>query len=98
MADPEQNLIAYFGPDRNDPAFRRRLAQWRHAGFAVRAFAFSRRTATAAEAECVDLGGIEPQSHFGRLFALMVACIRLARARRRLAGVRILVARNLDNL
>lgn len=90
--------LAYFGPDRNDAAFRRRLAQWRYAGFSVQAFAFSRPTRTSGEPDCVELGHIEPHSRGRRVLSLIAAAARLIRARRRLAGVRLIVARNLDNL
>lgn len=95
--EPARSL-AYFAPDRNDAAFRRRLAQWRYAGFSVQAFAFSRRTTTSGELDCVELGHIEPRSRGRRVLSLIAAAARLIRARRRLAGVRLIVARNLDNL
>jgi succinoglycan biosynthesis protein ExoL len=95
---PDETRITYFGPDCNDPAFRRRLAQWRHAGFRVQAFAFARPTMTEAEPDCIVLGRVAPQRYAGRLIALLTACLRLVAARHVLRGSRLLIARNLDNL
>ena len=91
--------VLYFGPDRQDPAVRRRVAQWRHAGCDVLAFAFSRtrRAAKAAaarvadgmlpdkdpETDYIDLGHLEPQSRFGRLISIALACVRLISVPRR---------------
>lgn len=90
--------VAYFGPDRSDPAVRRRMVQWRHAGFAICAFAFSRSTTAPPEPDCVNLGRVQAQSRGGRVVALLVACLRLFAERGRLAGSRLVIARNLDNL
>ncbi|MBV9522174.1 MAG: glycosyltransferase [Alphaproteobacteria bacterium] len=94
-----KNLIAYFGPDGDDPAVRRRVAQWRHGGFAVLAFAFSRLHVTASDpTQCISLGHLSPQSRLARIFSMALACLRLFKLRRRLVGAQIFIARNIDNL
>ena len=97
--------VLYFGPDRQDPAVRRRVAQWRHAGFDVLAFAFSRTARDAADGaagdgrtDYIDLGHLQPQSRFGRLISIAFACARLISVPRRIAPAKLIVARNLDNL
>jgi succinoglycan biosynthesis protein ExoL len=94
--------VLYFGPDRQDPAVRRRVAQWRHAGFDVLAFAFSRTVRDVdggtgeGRTDYVDLGRLRPQSRFGRLVSIALACVRLISIPHRRAE--LIVARNLDNL
>jgi succinoglycan biosynthesis protein ExoL len=94
-----RKLIAYFGPDSDDPVVRRRITQWRLAGFAVLPFAFSRPQVTAPQpTQCITLGRLSPQSRLVRIFSMFLASIRLIALRRRLADVQLFVARNIDNL
>ena len=91
--------IAYFGPDLDDPVVRRRVAQWRYAGFRVLPLAFSRTSASRLElerGEFVDLGHMMPLSRVRRAIPLALAALRLVAARRILSGIDLLVARNLD--
>ena len=91
--------IAYFGPDLDDPVVRRRVAQWRYAGFRVLPFAFSRTSASRLElerGEFVDLGHVMPLSRARRAIPLALAALRLVAARRLLSGIDLFVARNLD--
>jgi succinoglycan biosynthesis protein ExoL len=90
--------IAYFGPDIDDPAVRRRIAQWDHAGFEVLAAAFSRRGRADQPGGLINLGRVMPRSRMRRIVPLLVAALRLLSLRRRLAGVDLYVARNIDNL
>lgn len=97
--EDDPKMIAYFGPDADDPVVRRRISQWRYAEFAVSAFAFSRERQSAhRRSDYIDLGYIEHQSRLARLLTLPLACFRIFRSRRRLRGARLLIARNLDNL
>jgi succinoglycan biosynthesis protein ExoL len=89
--------VAYFGPDLNDAAVRRRVAQWKHAGFQVLPFAFVRAAAGNGPSDIVSLGTLMPQSLIRRAFPLMRAALRLLRYRDRIAEVDIFIARNLDN-
>ena len=91
--------IAYFGPDLDDPVVRRRVAQWRYAGFRVLPFAFSRTSAgrlALERGEVVDLGHVMPLSRMRRAIPLALAALRLVAARRVLSGIDLFVARNLD--
>ncbi len=89
--------IAYFGPDLGDPVVRRRVAQWRYAGFRVLPFAFSRNSDARIErGEFVDLGHVMPLSRARRAIPLALAALRLVAERRVLAGIDLFVARNLD--
>jgi succinoglycan biosynthesis protein ExoL len=89
--------IAYFGPDLDDPVVRRRVAQWRYAGFRVMPFAFSRSSGTRIErSEFVDLGHVMPLSRLRRAAPLALAALRLITERRLLSGIDLFVARNLD--
>lgn len=91
--------IAYFGPDLDDPVVRRRVAQWRFAGFRVLPFAFSRTSASRLEehrGEFVDLGHVMPLSRARRAIPLALAALRLVAAGRVLSGMDLFVARNLD--
>lgn len=91
-------VVAYFGPDLDDPAVRRRVAQWRHAGFEILVLAFSRRKRRAvAEEGILALGRIAPRSRLRRILPLLAAGFRLITLRRRLAQIDLFVARNLDN-
>src|SRR5260221_639058 len=90
--------VAYFGPDLNDAAVRRRVAQWAYAGFQVFPFAFSRNgTESGSLSEFVNLGSLMPQSLIGRVFPLALAALGLLRQRRRLAVAQVFIGRNLDN-
>jgi succinoglycan biosynthesis protein ExoL len=90
--------VAYFGPDLDDPAVRRRVAQWRYAGFEVLALAFSRRGREVGRGEgLLSLGRLAPQSRAGRILPLMLAGCRLLRRRKHLANADLFIARNLDN-
>jgi succinoglycan biosynthesis protein ExoL len=90
-------VVAYFGPDLDDSVVRRRVAQWRHAGFKVLPLAFSRNAAAkSAPEEFVNLGHIMPLSRARRVMPLVVAAWRLLARRRTLASVDIFIARNLD--
>jgi succinoglycan biosynthesis protein ExoL len=88
--------VAYFGPDLDDPAVRRRVAQWRHAGYEVLAAAFARR-GRAEDRFAINLGRISARSRLRRIIPLMFAAARLFRMRKRLAGVDLFIARNVDN-
>jgi succinoglycan biosynthesis protein ExoL len=99
MTTTTKRRIAYFGPDSDDPAVRRRVAQWRHAGFEVLAFAFSRLPVPSASGDrCIDLGRVSHQSRLARAVAMIRACARIFKSRRQLRGTQIFVARNIDNL
>lgn len=90
--------IAYFAPDLADPAVHRRVAQWRHAGHQVLAFAFARNGAKASPPPgYVSLGQLAHQSRLTRLVALGLALPRLLRWQRALAETRLFIARNMDN-
>lgn len=90
-------VVAYFGPDLDDSVVRRRVAQWRHAGFKVLPLAFSRNAAPRpAPEEFVSLGHVMPLSRARRVLPLILAACRLVARRRTLAGVDLFVARNLD--
>ena len=90
--------LAYFGPDFADPAYRRRVAQWHHAGFAVLALAFSRNAAASgAEANALRLGRIAARTRVRRLLPMAMAALRLFLNRSRLKEAEAYLARNLDN-
>lgn len=90
--------VAYFGPDLNDSAVRRRVAQWAHAGFRVIPFAFARDGADNGDRpEFVNLGTLMPQSLVRRLFPIALGAFRLLRMRGTLAGAQLFIGRNLDN-
>lgn len=90
-------LIAYFGPDVDDPVVRRRVAQWRYAGFSVLPLAFSRNSQMhRAQEEFINLGRVMPLSRARRVIPLTLAALRLMAKGRVLAGVDLFVARNLD--
>ena len=90
--------VAYFGPDLNDSAVRRRVAQWAYAGFQVFPFAFARNGAeSGSPPEFVNLGNLMPQSLIRRVFPIALAALRLLRQRRRLASAQLFIGRNLDN-
>jgi succinoglycan biosynthesis protein ExoL len=92
-----QRLAAYFGPDVDDPVARRRVAQWRYAGFGVLALAFSRNTQVRhGQEEFISLGRVMPLSRVRRVLPLALAAIRLVARRKVLAGVDLFIARNLD--
>ena len=88
--------VAYFGPDLDDPAVRRRVAQWRHAGFEVLAAAFARR-GRDEDQFAINLGRIRARSRLRRIIPLMFAAARLFRMRKRLADIDLYIARNVDN-
>ncbi len=88
--------VAYFGPDLDDPAVRRRVAQWRHAGFEVLAAAFARR-GRSEDRFAINLGRISARSRLRRIVPLICAAARLFRMRKRLADVDLYIARNVDN-
>ena len=89
--------VAYFGPDLDDSVVRRRVAQWRHAGFKVLPLAFSRNaSAKPAPEEFVNLGHVMPLSRARRVVPLTLAACRLMLRRRMLSEVDLFVARNLD--
>jgi succinoglycan biosynthesis protein ExoL len=97
-AEAAKPLVAYFGPDIDDSAVRRRVTQWRHAGFRVLPFAFSRTPRAArSTAEFVRLGRIRPLSRAGRVVPLALAGLRLLFERRMLAGTQLFIGRNMDN-
>ena len=90
--------VAYFGPDVDDSAVRRRVAQWTRAGFQVLPFAFVRNGAkNGGRQEFLNLGNLMPQSLIRRVLPMALAARRLLRQRRRLASVQLFVGRNLDN-
>jgi succinoglycan biosynthesis protein ExoL len=90
--------VAYFGPDLDDPAVKRRVAQWRFAGFDVLAAAFARRRSSAERNDgTINLGLVTAQSRMRRIVPLAVAGFRLIVIRKQLRGIEIFVARNLDN-
>ncbi|MGO8917846.1 MAG: glycosyltransferase [Stellaceae bacterium] len=93
----KRGTVAYFGPDADDAAVRRRVAQWIHAGFQVLPFAFVRSGAGIERLEFIDLGTLMPQSLILRMVPIALAALRLLRQRRRLATVQVFVGRNLDN-
>ena len=97
--DRRPGLVAYFGPDLDDPAVRRRVSQWRHAGFKVLPFAFARRSeATGSEpGEFVNLGHIMPRSRIRRVIPLALAALRIFSQRGTLSDAGLFVGRNLDN-
>ncbi|HZB91092.1 MAG TPA: glycosyltransferase [Stellaceae bacterium] len=89
--------MAYFGPDVDDSAVRRRVSQWRHAGFKVLPLAFSRNAAAKrVPEEFINLGHVMPLSRARRVVPLMLAACRLLARRRTLARVDLFIARNLD--
>ena len=90
--------VAYFGPDLDDPAVHRRVAQWQYAGFDVLTLAFSRRHRGTAPAEdIISLGHVAPQSRARRVIPLLTAGLRLISERRKLRQCSAFVARNADN-
>jgi len=90
-------VVAYFGPDLDDSVVRRRVSQWRHAGFKVLPLAFSRTAAAKpAPEEFVNLGHVMPLSRARRVMPLVLAGCRVLARRRALAGVELFIARNLD--
>src|SRR6185437_8242357 len=90
--------IAYFGPDLNDSAVRRRVAQCAHAGFHVIPFAFTRNGAeNDSPPEFVSLGSLVPQSLVRRIFPIALGAFRLLRMRHTLGGTQLFIGRNLDN-
>lgn len=90
-------LVAYFGPDLEDSVVRRRVAQWRAAGFKVRPFAFSRHPRLRRDpGEFINLGRVMPLSRASRIIPLALAVLRLLRERKSLAGIDLFIARNLD--
>ncbi len=96
-AAPRRALVAYFGPDVEDPVVRRRVAQWRYAGFRVLPLAFSRNAETrCSQQEFVNLGRVMPLSRVRRVLPLALAAARLVAKRRVLADVDLFIARNLD--
>jgi succinoglycan biosynthesis protein ExoL len=96
-AASQSAVVAYFGPDLDDSVVRRRVAQWRHAGFKVLALAFSRNAgAKSAPEEFVYLGHVMPLSRARRVIPLVLAARRVLARRRTLAGVDLFIARNLD--
>ncbi len=99
MTTTTKRRIAYFGPDGDDPAVRRRVTQWRHAGFDVLAFAFSRlQVVGASDDQCISLGRVSHQSRLARIVSMTRACARIFKLRRQLRGTQIFIARNIDNL
>jgi len=93
-----QPLVAYFGPDLDDSAVRRRATQWRHAGFRVLPFAFSRNPqAIQSTGEFVCLGRVRPLSRARRVLPLALAALRLFGERRALADAQLFIGRNMDN-
>jgi succinoglycan biosynthesis protein ExoL len=90
-------LVAYFGPDLDDSVVRRRVVQWRHAGFRVLPLAFSRNAAARRlSEEFVNLGHVMPLSRARRVLPLLLAAWRLVGRRATLARVDVFIARNLD--
>lgn len=99
LASPQsgrRTLVAYLGPDLADSAVRRRVAQWRDAGFEVLPLAFTRNAGGGHSAEFVNLGRMTPLSRARRIGPLMRAAVRIVARRRMLAKVRLFAARNLD--
>lgn len=90
-------IIAYFGPDLDDSVVRRRVAQWRRAGFKVLPLAFSRRPAPGRPVEeFVPLGHVMPLSRARRVIPLVLAAGRLLVRRKMLVDIDLFIARNLD--
>ena len=90
--------VAYFGPDLDDSAVRRRVAKWAHAGFHVVPFAFVRNGEGSGDrSDFVNLGSLMPQSLLSRLFPIALGAFRLLRMRRTLARAQLFIGRNLDN-
>ena len=90
-------VVAYFGPDLDDSVVRRRVSQWRRAGFKVLPLAFSRTAAAKpVPEEFVNLGRVMPLSRARRVMPLILAGWRVLARRRALAGVDLFIARNLD--
>jgi succinoglycan biosynthesis protein ExoL len=97
--DVRLSSIAYFGPDLDDSVVRRRVAQWRYAGFRVLPFAFSRNNDSRLDlerGEFVDLGRVMPLSRARRALPLLLAALRLIGERKLLSDIELFVARNLD--
>ncbi len=90
--------VVYFGPDIDDPAVRRRVAQWGHAGFDVLAAAFLRRGRADPSDGTIKLGRVSARSRLRRIVPLAFAALRLVSLRKRLAGVDLFIARNIDNV
>jgi succinoglycan biosynthesis protein ExoL len=90
--------VAYFGPDIDDPAVRRRVAQWTHAGYDVIAAAFSRRGRADQPEGTINFGRVLPRSRLRRVVPMVLAALRLLSLRKRLAGIDLFVARNIDNV
>jgi succinoglycan biosynthesis protein ExoL len=93
-----RGVVGYFGFDLADRVVQKRIAQWRHAGFKVLSFAFVRTPVKSGEEEFTDLGVTMALSRWRRLPSLLRAMLRLSRHRRRLAGLELFIARNLDLL
>jgi succinoglycan biosynthesis protein ExoL len=93
-----RGVVGYFGFDLADSVVQKRIAQWRHAGFEVLSFAFVRAPAKPVAEEFTDLGVTMALSRWRRVPSLLRAMLRLSRHRRRLAGLELFVARNLDLL
>jgi succinoglycan biosynthesis protein ExoL len=89
--------VAYFAPDLADPAVHRRVAQWRHAGHEVHAFAFARDPAMGDVPGYISLGPLTHRSRLTRFIALGRALARLWHWRRTLANAQLYIARNMDN-
>jgi succinoglycan biosynthesis protein ExoL len=91
------SVVAYFGPDLDDSVVRRRVSQWRHAGFKVLPLAFSRNSAARrGPQEFVNLGHVMPLSRARRVMPLVLAAWRVMMRRQTLSGVDLFIARNLD--
>lgn len=89
--------VAYFGPDVDDPVVRRRVAQWRYAGFSVLPLAFSRNPEMLrGREEFINIGRVMPLSRVRRVLPLALAAMRLVAKRRMLAESELFAARNLD--
>lgn len=96
-ASERSGVVAYFGPDLGNSVVRRRVAQWRQAGFKVLPLAFSRSAASKQAAEeFVALGLVMPLSRARRVLPLTLAAARLVARRKMLAGADLFIARNLD--
>lgn len=96
-SDSRRAIVAYFGPDLDDSVVRRRVAQWRHAGFSVLPLAFARNAIPQrAPEEFINLGRVMPLSRARRVLPLLRAALRLLARRSTLVDVDLFIARNLD--
>jgi succinoglycan biosynthesis protein ExoL len=91
-------MVAYFAPDRADPAVQRRVNQWQNAGFKILPFAFARSPETQYLGDVfVELGSVTQSSRIGRVVPMLLAMLRIARHSNTFGPADLYIGRNLDN-